>query len=265
MGRWLRLIRLDASGDLIAPFSCVAARRISSESLEMTNTRWLHASVCSFLVVFVLAPKLALGEAKPGWYRDKTCVNSYSDSEGFLQFFYKIDGNLAEINPSKIKRIEYLERQWREDSVSETSRKSAFKELYNDADYWHYKLQRQIRKLISTTEALVKNFGWENFKELADLQSSGKISGPSQFVPHSGTGAMRAMLDFYQEELEVFELLDEVERHLERFGQSARLAKALPEDGFSRGYAKGFWRHYGARLLNCQIDYLAYAMSRNKK
>ncbi len=87
---------------------------------------------------------------------DKHCSSEYKLVDDFLQYLYKVDGNLKDLNPSKIKRIEHLVAVFKDHKITKPQRSEAFKELFSDPDWWVYKLQHDSKKLIAQLELLKK-------------------------------------------------------------------------------------------------------------
>ena len=85
-------------------------------------------------------------------YIEDNCVRAYSRTDALLQFFYKFDGNLPNIKETKLKNIKFLISQFKDSSSSNTVRRQAFNELYNDPDYYQYLIQEKSSNVIKELE-----------------------------------------------------------------------------------------------------------------
>jgi hypothetical protein len=186
---------------------------------------------------------------------DRHCSSQYKGVDNFLQYLYKVDGNLKNLNPSKIKRIEHLETVFEDYKSTDSQRREAFKELFSDPDWWVYKLQRDSRKLIAKIELLKKNSNWDQFKKLATEQAAGKMSKFS-FQP-SATNSMNGMVDLMVSSSKFYSERNEIKERLEALGASSRLNRVFSEDIQQDSFESRFFLfHLPSSLIKCQIDYL---------
>ncbi len=186
---------------------------------------------------------------------DKHCSSEYKQVDDFLQYLYKVDGNLKDLNPSKIKRIEHLEAVFRDRKTIKPQRSEAFRELFGDPDWWVYKLQRDSKKLIAQLELLKKNSSWDQFKKLASEQVAGKISKLS--LQPSATNSMNAMVDLMVGSAEFFSERNEIKERLKALGASSRLSRVFSEDSQQDSFESKFLLLYlPSSLIKCQIDFL---------
>ena len=192
---------------------------------------------------------------------DKLCVDDYKDINDFLQYLYRADGNLKELNPSKIKRIEYLESVFEDYRTPKTQRSAAFKELYDDPDWWVFKLQRNSKKLIGQLEVLKKDWNWETFKNLAAQQANRQIN--ANFFNPSATRSMEKTVEVIKETADYFKELDEIKDRLDALGASSRLSRAFSDDPMQHGEASRRHFYLPIRLMKCQINFLENRL--NKK
>ncbi len=189
---------------------------------------------------------------------DEDCASQYANiDKGILQFLYKVDGNLGDINKSKIKRIDYLKQVFRDYKKTKDERRKAFSELWSDPDYWQYKVQSGSRALIEKYEFVNKNSGWVVFKKDVDkLVSQNNSKGGNWF----GLGSMQAMRKLDSETRDFFEVLDQAERRLEQLRESDRFRKFLGVDKEKQGAETAYYKGFAGWLLGCQIDYLEFAI-----
>ncbi len=86
---------------------------------------------------------------------DQSIKDAYSLTKEILQFFYKADGNLPEINSSKKKRIEFIRDKTfnRDQDMSAAERSKLFNdECWNDADYHILELKEKLQQAITALE-----------------------------------------------------------------------------------------------------------------
>jgi hypothetical protein len=166
-----------------------------------------------------------------------------------------VDGNLKDLNPSKIKRIEHLESIFVDYKTTKPQRSEAFKELFSDPDWWVYKLQRDSKKLIAQLELLKKNSNWDQFKKLASEQVAGKISKFSS--QPSATNSMNAMVDLMVDSSKFFSERNEIKERLEALGASSLLSRVFSDDIQHDSFeSRLFLFSLPSSLINCQIDFL---------
>ena len=96
--------------------------------------------------------------------------------ELILQFFYKADGNLPEINASKEKRIEFV---WEKTmmhpdrNLSKTEQTKLFLELWNDADFHIWQLKNKHREAIIAIEKFQRNHSVDSdLKSISDYKNN---------------------------------------------------------------------------------------------
>jgi hypothetical protein len=103
--------------------------------------------------------------------------SAYSLTGRILQFFYKADGNLPEINSSKEKRIEYVRNKvfWdRDQDMSDAEKSKLFNdELANDADYHILELKKKLKQAIIALENFQSNHTAESdFRGISNYKKS---------------------------------------------------------------------------------------------
>ena len=193
--------------------------------------------------------------------RDEQCTRSYSQIDNFLQYLYRVDGNLKELNPSKIKRIDHLESVFEDYKATTPQRRAAFNELFNDPDWWVFKLQRNSKKLIGQLEALKKDLNWDTYKKLATQQSERQIT--ANFFNPSATGSMEKTVEVISATADYFSERTEIKDRLDALGASSRLSRAFSNDAQQDAFESKMHFYVPSRLMKCQIDFLANRL--NKK
>ena len=160
--------------------------------------------VLSVLVfsAFFIGPPAYSADVDVDKMRDEQCTNHYKQIDYFLQYLYRVDGNLKDLNPSKIKRIEHLDGVFSDYKASTAQRKAAFGELYTDPDWWVYKLQKNSRKLIGQLETMKKDSSWATYKKMATQQIAGQI--PANFFAPSATKTMEETVQLINNTSEFF-------------------------------------------------------------
>jgi hypothetical protein len=199
-------------------------------------------------------PAQAVSPKNVEFYNEEECARVEDRTRTFLQFLYKLEGNLRDLNPNKVKRIRFLESEFRKPGRKNQERGSAaFRELYNDPDWYHYQIQYKSRELIASLEELGKKGAWAEFKKYADEQVLGKAP-----VHRSATAAMASINRLAHTAKDFFVNLREWEARLGELGEWSRLDRSL-DPNFEERTLLGFvLRDY----LDCQIDYLDFAISR---
>lgn len=198
-------------------------------------------------------------------YLDQSCSTSYKQIDNFLQYLYKADGNLGDLNSSKIKRIEYLEGVFSDGSTSDAHRlkaKEAFNELFYDPDWYVFKLQRNTRKLIGKLEKFKEEYNWVNFKKLA-MQQAERESKVNLFLP-SATRSMRQTLQLIDETSNFFTDRSEVKGRLDELGAASRMSRAFNKDAGKDSFESTLFALLPSRLLGCQIDHLESRLDTKK-
>lgn len=157
----------------------------------------------------------------------------YSDTERILQFFYKADGNLPEINSSKEKRIEFVRNETlttpRRD-MSDTERSKLFNdELWNDADYHILELKKKHQEAIIALEKFQRNHTAESdFRRISDyknnLRLDAKPVGEYEYrnYPYK---LIRELLEIDGKVSDAIEAQHEIIRNLQRLNEIGKLEK----------------------------------------
>jgi hypothetical protein len=186
----------------------------------------------------------------------------YQRIDALLQFLYKFDGNLPPINTSKIKRLDFLIDQFASlaEEVTDEQRRSAFKELWSDADYWQYKSGRSAKNLIQSLEALKKANEWEKNKELIREALTQKAR-PYGNIFYS----MRGVLESILKSEEFFRELEESVAKLKELKQFERLEKSLPTDSYQYGFQVGILRNAPKSLMTCNFMYAEELISQEQQ
>lgn len=213
------------------------------------------------LTVLISAPLAYAADSDVDKMREEQCTRDYKQIDNFLQYLYRADGNLKELNSSKIKRIEYLEGVYLDYIASDSKRRTAFNELFNDPDWWVYKLQRNARNLIEQLEAFKKDLNWDTYKQLARQQADGKVA-VHLFAP-SATRSMEESVKLIYKTADFFTERSEIKDRLDALGSSARLNKVFSEDQQKDGYESRIFFYVPSNLIRCQIDFLAKRMNKN--
>jgi hypothetical protein len=138
-------------------------------------------------------------------------------------------------------------------------KRSAFGELFNDADWWVYKLQRNSRGMIGSYESIKKNSSWEAFKSLANQQAAGKISRYT--ISPSATKLMNETSDLIYKTTEYFSELTEITSQLEGMGAGAKLNKSFSSDNQKNTFEAKMFSRVPKYLLGCQIRYIEFLLS----
>ena len=193
--------------------------------------------------------------------RDEQCTGNYKQIDNFLQYLYRADGNLKDLNSSKIKRIEHLESVFQDYKTSKPQRSAAFNELYNDPDWWVFKLQRNSKKLIGQLESLKKDMSWEAYKKLATQQAVGQIT--TNFFAPSATRSMEKTVELIYTTADFFAERTEIKDRLEALGASSRLNRVFSDDPQLDGFESRLFFSLPSHLIKCQIEYLGARL--NKK
>jgi hypothetical protein len=218
-------------------------------------------SVLTFVILFTsLNAKSA--DISSDKMLDEACTIHYKNIDDFLQYLYRVDGNLTEINPSKIKRIQHLEKVFGDYRSPNTQRSAAFDELFSDPDWWVYKLQRNSRKLIAQLEAIKKDSSWVAFKKLATQQALRQIT-ENYFTP-SATRSMESMVQLIYSTADFFQERIEIKDRLEALGASSRLSRAFATDIKRDALESGMHFYLPKHLMTCQIDFLASRLNRKQ-
>jgi hypothetical protein len=193
--------------------------------------------------------------------REDQCTRYYKQIDDFLQYLYRVDGNLKELNPSKVKRIDHLESVFEDYKATTPQRRAAFNELFNDPDWWVFKLQRNSKKLIGQLEALKKDLNWDTFKKLATQQADRQIA--ANFFNPSATGSMEKTVEVINAAADYFSERTEIKDRLDALGASSRLSRAFSNDAQQDAFESKMHFYLPSRLMKCQIDFLANRL--NKK
>jgi hypothetical protein len=193
--------------------------------------------------------------------RDEQCTRKYSQIDNFLQYLYKANGNLKDLNSYKIKRIDYLEGVFADNRTSKAQRSAAFNELYNDPDWWVYKLQKGSKKLIVQLESLKKDSNWDTFKKLATQQAARQIT--ENLYSPSATRSMHATIELIKTSADFFAERTEIKDRLDALGASDRLSRAFSNDPQQDSFESKFYFFLTTELIGCQIDFLASRLNKN--
>lgn len=79
----------------------------------------------------------------------------YGDLDTVLQLLYKVDGNLPELSPSKIKRLTHVYAQVMNEKLDETTRRKLWdEEIFSDPDYYIWKIKTTHRDAINQLEVI---------------------------------------------------------------------------------------------------------------
>lgn len=213
------------------------------------------------MAVLITAPHAFAADFDINKIHDEQCTRTYKRIDNFLQYLYRADGNLKELNPNKIKRIEHLEGVFAGYRTSKPQRRAAFDELYNDPDWWIYKLQKGSRKLIGQLESMKKDSNWDTFKKLATQQAARQIT--ENLYSPSATRSMHATVDLIKTSAKFFAERTEIKDRLEALGASARLSRAFSDDPQQDSFESNFHFFLTTELIGCQIDFLASRLDKN--
>ena len=216
-------------------------------------------------------PRVGSEEWKLKVERDDYCKSKYEEfSEDTLQALYRFDGNLPKISDSKIKRLQFVENEWRDYKNSKAYRYKLFEEeMYPDPDYWQWKIQVKTKKLIARIENTLK---WpEDRDALLSYLFHTRVKTSSDFekpFAYANTQRRLELNQFYEKVDLIYEAaqwaseLENIEDQLSRLGVGDRLDKALGvEPKISRGerIAKLSVEVPPAMkwIIRCQIEFLS--------
>lgn len=209
-----------------------------------------------FILIFSFTSPAFAADSKLKYLRkdiEESCIRAYDELEELQQFLYKFDGNLPEIKDSKIKNIKFTRSQLINYKISNTERKKAFSDLYNDPDYYQYKLQEQSADLIKELEKYNSESSPIKDKNLIfslpNVSSIGDYQNPYLKI--------RKLLEIQGKILSFFDDLEDGSSRLEQLNQQHRLEKSLENDPvelYARKYK--FKLDTVSNVIGCNLDYL---------
>jgi hypothetical protein len=193
--------------------------------------------------------------------------SAYSFTGKILQFFYKTDGNLPEINSSKEKRIEFVMNTTisnPDQDTSEAERKKLFNdELANDADYHILGLKKKLQQAITALEEFQRNHTAESdFRRISDYKKSLRPDSKKvddyeyRGYPYS---LILELLEIDAKVSDAIEAQYETIRNLHRINETGKLKKTgmIDEDYFYRSFlSKRHFRSLAQDYLRSIPDYL---------
>jgi hypothetical protein len=231
--------------------------------------RWLRmGSVLRGVFSLVLASAMfnpEMAAASGEFYLERTCQSNDERMRSLLQYLYKIDGNLRELNESKVKRIKFLESNLRK-TRDRAQYSISFRELYNDPDWYQYKIQSEARGLISKVEEAAKTRSWNDFKARVEEQLSDIGTNSINYkISSSATGVMQSYIRLGQEIRGFFKTLEDSEQRLSELGEWSRLSRSLEESKETRTVISGLFLLDPDNILNCQVEYIGFALSKAKR
>jgi hypothetical protein len=163
----------------------------------------------------------------------KKIKHAYLFTERILQFFYKADGNLPEINSSKEKRMEFVRNKTiakPDRDMSEAERKKLFDdELWNDADYHILELKKKHQEAIIVLEKFQSNHTPESdFRRISQYKKSLRPDEKTvddyeyRNYPYR---LIRELLEIDEKVSDAIEAQNEAIRNLQRLNETGKLAK----------------------------------------
>jgi len=194
--------------------------------------------------------------------KESYCQEEHLGLDKFLQFLYKIDGNLPPINDSKVKSIRYLTKEFHNHENNEKERNRFFQELFPDPDYYQLKLQDDIKELISMLEKLEKSWPKDqlNLKTYLD-----KLRGKEYYDTNDQRfflGSLDLIFKSYDKSIALFRQIDDTNEAFKRLNALSRLNKTgLPFNDSSDQYKE----YYSSKLMfpqsleymhTCHVSYL---------
>ena len=170
---------------------------------------------------------------------DESIKSAYAFTEKILQFFYKADGNLPEINSSKEKRIEYVRNKTiakPDQDMSEAERKKLFDdELWNDADYHILELKKKHQVAIIVLEKFQSNHTPESdFRRISQYKKSLRPDEKTVDDYEYRNYPYRLILELLEIDEKVSEAIEaqnETIRNLQRLNQTGKIEKTGMTDG----------------------------------
>jgi hypothetical protein len=181
------------------------------------------------------------------------CVIAYKTTDSLLQFLYKFDGNLPNIKSTKLKHLEFLISNFNDGEASTSSRKKAFDELFNDPDYYQFRMQEKSSKLIKELEELKSKSSPEKDRDL--IFSLPKIFGFATYQnPYK---KIEKLVQIQYDVGDFFEELENGKVKLEQLNQIDRLKKSLDNNPQSLAFTIGLYKKLSiTRIISCNLDYL---------
>ena len=191
---------------------------------------------------------------------------AYSFTEKILQFLYKADGNLPEINSSKEKRIEYVMKKVLEDrdkDMSDAEKSKLFNdELANDADYHILELKKKHQEAITALEEFQRNHTPESdFRRISDYKKNlrlDKKAGDHEYRDYPFK-LIRELLKIDDKVSDAIEAQHGTIRNLQRLDETGKIIKTgmIDEDYFYRSsLIKRYFRRLAQDYLRSIPDYL---------
>lgn len=183
---------------------------------------------------------------------EENCVRAYERVDALLPFFYKFDGNLPAIKDSKVKSIKHLIAEFRDYKSTITTRRKAFNELYNDADYYQFLLQEKSASLIKELE---------KFKVKANPIADKNLIFSLPKVPPFGDYEnpylkIKKMIRIQNDLRDFFDELENSRMRLEQLNQQHRLNKSLDDDAQKLGFIIAFSKTAMTEVIECNLEYL---------
>lgn len=192
-------------------------------------------------------------------YADDHCARAHSRVDALLQFFYKFEGNLQPIKDSKIKSLKHQIEQFKDSNNSLATRRQAFDELQNDADYHQFLLQEKSFNLIKDIEELK-----EKSSPIKDKNLILSLSKASSFGDYQNPYLkIKKWVGIQSNVRNFFEELESSRLRLEQLKQEQRLSKSLNYEAQNLGYIVAFNKVAIEDLINCNLALLEAA--RNPK
>jgi len=181
------------------------------------------------------------------------CVIAYKTTDSLLQFLYKFDGNLPDIKSTKLKHLEFLISNFKDSEATTSSRKNAFDELFNDPDYYQFRMQEKSSKLIKELEELKSKSSPEKDREL--IFSLPRIIGFATYQnPYK---KIEKLVQIQYDIGDFFEELENGKVKLEQLNQIDRLKKSLDNNPQSLAFTIGLYKKLSiTRIISCNLDYL---------
>lgn len=185
-------------------------------------------------------------------YIEDNCVRAYSRADALLQFFYKFDGNLPNIKETKLKNIKFLISQFKDSSSSNTVRRQAFNELYNDPDYYQYLIQEKSSNVIKELEEFKSKSSPAKDKSLVytlpNVSSFGDYQNPYLKI--------KKLVRIQNNVRDFFDELESSKIKLEELNQQHRLKKSLDNDPQSLAFIIALNKTSLTDVIECNLSYL---------